>query len=158
MSVPAAFIHSAGLDMIHVPYKVSRRPSPTSWAARFAMLSATPVELKPYLESGKVKPLAVTGRERSPQLPAVPTIARPLPSPPVVTYNAAAPARTPGDIVDALSREVHGGGAQPGISRTPVAPGRRAAGQYAGGIRPDHRGGYRAVARISCRAGPSRAE
>jgi tripartite-type tricarboxylate transporter receptor subunit TctC len=37
----------------------------------------------------------------------VPTIAETLPSPPVVTYNGLlAPARTPGDIVDALSREL----------------------------------------------------
>src|SRR3981081_4590455 len=71
------------------------------------MLSATPVELKPYLESGKVKPLAVTGGERSPQLPAVPTIPETLPSPSGVTYNGTlAPARTPGDVIDALSREL----------------------------------------------------
>src|SRR5712672_2882184 len=101
----AAFIHSAGLDMIHVPYKGLAPAFTDLLGGQIAMLSATPVELKPYLESGKVKPLAVTGRERSPQLPAVPTIAETLPSPPVVTYNGLlAPARTPGDIVDALSR------------------------------------------------------
>src|SRR6267378_973480 len=103
----AAFIHSAGLDMIHVPYKGLAPAFTDLLGGQIAMLSATPVELKPYLESGKVKPLAVTGRERSPQLPAVPTIAETLPSPPVVTYNGLlAPARTPGDIIDALSREL----------------------------------------------------
>ena len=103
----AAFIHSAGLDMIHVPYKGLAPAFTDLLGGQIAMLSATPVELKPYLESGKVKPLAVTGGERSPQLPAVPTIAETLPSPPVVTYNGLlAPAHTPGDIVDALSREL----------------------------------------------------
>jgi len=103
----AVFIHSAGLDMIHVPYKGLAPAFTDLLGGQVAMLSATPVELKPYLESGKMKPLAVTGRERSPQLPSVPTVAETLPSPSVVTYNGLlAPARTPGDIVDALSREL----------------------------------------------------
>src|SRR3979409_2645290 len=104
----AAFIHSAGLDMIHVPYKGLAPAFTDLLGGQIAMLSATPVELKPYPEPGKEKPLAVTGRERStPRPPAWPPWAESRPSPPVVTYNGLlAPARTPGDIIDALSREL----------------------------------------------------
>jgi tripartite-type tricarboxylate transporter receptor subunit TctC len=57
--------------------------------------------------SGKVRPLGVTGAQRSKLLPAVPTIAETLPG-----YNAAgwyglvAPVATPRDIVVKLNTEV----------------------------------------------------
>jgi putative tricarboxylic transport membrane protein len=103
----AVFLKSAGLDMIHVPYKGVAPAFSDLLAGHIHMLSATPVELKPYLDSGKVKLLAVTGAERSKQLPGVPTIAETLPSPPVVTTNGLlAPGRTPQDIVDAIARAI----------------------------------------------------
>jgi tripartite-type tricarboxylate transporter receptor subunit TctC len=103
----AVFLKSAGLDMIHVPYRGVGPAFTDLLAGHVAMLSATPVELKPYLESGKVKPLAVTSAERSSQLPNVPTIAETLKSPPVVTYNGLlAPGRTPPEIIEAMSREL----------------------------------------------------
>lgn len=103
----AVFLKSAGLEMIHVPYKGVGPAFTDLLAGHVAMLSATPVELKPYLESGKVKPLAVTSRERSKQLPGVPTIVETLASPPVITINGlVAPARTPQEAIDALSREI----------------------------------------------------
>jgi len=103
----AVFLKSAGLDMIHVPYKGVGPAFTDLLAGHIAMLSASPVELKPYLETGKVKPLAVTSAERSKQLPNVPTIAETLKSPPVVTYNGLlAPAKTPDAIVTAISNEI----------------------------------------------------
>jgi tripartite-type tricarboxylate transporter receptor subunit TctC len=103
----AVFLKSAGLEMIHVPYRGLGPAFTDLLAGHVAMLSATPVELKPYLESRKVKPLAVTSATRSKQLPSVPTIAETLKGPPVVTYNGLlAPGRTPQDIVDILAREI----------------------------------------------------
>lgn len=73
-------------------------------ADHIAMISSSPVDLKPYLDSGKFKPLAVTGSVRSQQLPNVATIGETLKSPPVVTYNGLlAPGRTPDDIVVAIA-------------------------------------------------------
>ena len=104
----AVFLKSAGLDMIHVPYRGVAPAFTDLLAGHIAMLSASPVELKPYLESGKVKPLAVTSAARSRQLSNVPTIAETLKSPPVVTYNGLlGPARTPDDIVAAILRELN---------------------------------------------------
>jgi tripartite-type tricarboxylate transporter receptor subunit TctC len=103
----AIFLKSAGLDMIHVPYKGVAPAFSDLLAGHIDMLSATPVELKPYLGSGKVKPLAVTGSGRSKQLPDVPAIIETLASPPVVTTNGLlAPGRTPDQIVDAITREI----------------------------------------------------
>jgi tripartite-type tricarboxylate transporter receptor subunit TctC len=101
------FLKSAGLNMIHVPYRGVAPAFTDLLAGHIAMVSATPVELKPYLESGKVKPLAVTGVTRSKHLPNVPTVMETLRSPPVITYNGLlAPARTPQDVADLMSREL----------------------------------------------------
>src|SRR5215471_17427796 len=83
----AVFLKSAGLDMIHVPYRGVAPAFTDLLAGHIAMLSSSPVELKPYLESGKFKPLAVTDSVRSQQLPNVATIGETLKSSPVVTYN-----------------------------------------------------------------------
>jgi tripartite-type tricarboxylate transporter receptor subunit TctC len=103
----AVFLKGAGLDMIHVPYKGVSQAFTDLLGGNIAMMSASPVEVKPYLQAGKVKPLAITGAVRSKQLPDVPTIAETFPSQPVVTYNGIiAAARTPKEIVDAISREI----------------------------------------------------
>jgi tripartite-type tricarboxylate transporter receptor subunit TctC len=103
----ALFLKSAGLDMIHVPYKGVGQAFTDLLGGQIAMLSASPVEVKPYLNSGKVRPLALTGPSRSKQLPGVPTILETIKSPPVVTINGlVAPTKVPQEVVDALSREI----------------------------------------------------
>ena len=101
------FLKSAKIEMVHVPYRGVGPAFTDLLAGHIAMLSATPVELKPYLESGKIKPLAVTSAERSKQLPNVPTIAETLASTSVVTYNGLfAPAKTSDEIIQTISREI----------------------------------------------------
>ena len=100
----AVFLKSAGLDMVHVPYRGVVPALTDLLGGQIAMISASPVEIKPFLESGKIRPLAVTSSERSKQLPNVPTVAETLKSPPVVTYNGLlAPRRTPVEIVEAIA-------------------------------------------------------
>ncbi len=103
----AVFLKNAGLDMIHVPCKGLAPAFTDLLAGHINLLSATPVETKAYLASGKVKFLAISSAERSPQFPDLPTIRETLNSPPVITiHGLLAPARTPRDIVDAIGREV----------------------------------------------------
>jgi tripartite-type tricarboxylate transporter receptor subunit TctC len=103
----AVFLRSAGLDMIQVPYKGLGQAFTDLLGGQIAMMSASPVELKPYLNSGKMKPLAVTGAKRSKQLPDVPTILETLKSPPVITINGlVAPAQVPQEVIDTLSRVI----------------------------------------------------
>jgi tripartite-type tricarboxylate transporter receptor subunit TctC len=103
----ALFLKSAGLDMVHVPYRGLGAAFTDLIAGHVSMVMATPVELKSYLDSGKIRPLAVTATARSKQLPDVPTVAETLPSPPSITLNGlVAPGRTPQEIVDTLAREI----------------------------------------------------
>jgi tripartite-type tricarboxylate transporter receptor subunit TctC len=104
----AVFLKSAGLDMIHVTYRGMGPAFNDLLAGHVSMLSASPVEIKPFLESKRVKPLAVTSAQRSSQLPGVPTIAETVKgAPPVVTYNGLlAPGRTPQAVIDAISKEL----------------------------------------------------
>jgi tripartite-type tricarboxylate transporter receptor subunit TctC len=72
------------------------------------------VELRPYFGTDTVKVLAVTGANRSRYLPDVPAVSEQFPAPEVVTWNGLlAPARTPGDVIDALSREIGAAGRSP---------------------------------------------
>jgi tripartite-type tricarboxylate transporter receptor subunit TctC len=98
------FLKNAGLDMIHVPYRGVGPAFTDMFAGNVQMLSASPVELKPFIGSDKVKPLGISSKERSRHLPNVPTISETLPSPYVATYNGIlAPKGTPQEIVDQIS-------------------------------------------------------
>jgi tripartite-type tricarboxylate transporter receptor subunit TctC len=71
------------------------------------MLSASPVELKPFIGSDKVKPLGISSKERSRYLPDVPTISETLPTPYVATYNGLlGPKDTPAEIIEMLAIEI----------------------------------------------------
>jgi tripartite-type tricarboxylate transporter receptor subunit TctC len=101
------FLKNAGLDMIHVPYRGVGPAFTDMFAGNVQMLSASPVELKPFIGSDKVKPLGISSKERSRHLPNVPTISETLPSPYVATYNGIlAPKGTPQEIVDQISSVV----------------------------------------------------
>lgn len=101
------FLKSAGLQMIHVPYRGVGPAFTDMFAGNVQMLSATPVELMPHLESKKVKPLGMSSKDRSRHLPNVPTISETLPTPFVATYNGIlAPKETPREIVAAISKAI----------------------------------------------------
>jgi tripartite-type tricarboxylate transporter receptor subunit TctC len=61
----------------------------------------------PFIKSGLVKALAVTGSERAPTLPDVPTLTEAgIPLETSVPYGLAAPAGTPKEVIDTLSRAI----------------------------------------------------
>jgi tripartite-type tricarboxylate transporter receptor subunit TctC len=108
-------LKAAGLDMVHVPYRGVAPAFTDLLAGHIAMLAASPVELKPYLESKKVKPLAVVDRKPSRFLPGVPPVIDTLKDcAPAVTYNGLlGPANLPKDVVETLSRELVAAGKSP---------------------------------------------
>jgi tripartite-type tricarboxylate transporter receptor subunit TctC len=100
-------LKAAGLQMIHVPYKGVAPAFGDLVAGHVQMASASPVEIKPHLGGGKVRPLGVTSQARSQQLPDVPTVSETLPTPTVATYNGFfVPKGTPQEVVDAIAKEV----------------------------------------------------
>ncbi len=65
----------AGIDTLHVPYKGGAPAMQDLIAGRVASYYSTLSTALPYIENGKLIPLASTGPQRLPALPKVPTIA-----------------------------------------------------------------------------------
>jgi tripartite-type tricarboxylate transporter receptor subunit TctC len=111
----AHFAKSIGADMAQVAYRGIAPAFQDLLAGHIALLAPTPVELRPQLGSGKLRPLASTDNKRSAALPDVPAIVEVLPnSPPIVTWQGIlAPRATPQPIVDAISQVVMAAGRDP---------------------------------------------
>ena len=103
----ALFLKNAGLEMNHVPYRGIGPAFQDLLAGHIAMVSGSPVEVKPFQDNASVKLLAVTSDKRTAALPGVPTVSESMRMPQVITWNAVlAPGATPAEIVAALSREL----------------------------------------------------
>ena len=122
-------LKAAGLDMIHVPYRGIAPAFTDLLGGQITMAAGSPVELKAYLASGKVKALAVVDNKPSPHLPGVPPVTETLPNcPPVVTYNGLlGPANLPADVVSTISQALVTAGKDPEFPATAGHPQR---GQY----------------------------
>lgn len=98
----------AGLDMVAVPYKGGAPAAADLAAGQVQFMINSPPTVLPFVKAGKVRALAVTGAQRSPGLPELPTI-RESGFPDYETYEwygLFAPAKTPQEIVARLSQEV----------------------------------------------------
>jgi len=78
---------AAGIDIGHVPYKGGGLAIQDLLAGNVPLVSNVVLEVLPFIRSGKVKPIAVTGPKRTASLPGVPTVGESLPS-----YRAGTPA------------------------------------------------------------------
>ncbi|MGQ0544430.1 MAG: Bug family tripartite tricarboxylate transporter substrate binding protein [Betaproteobacteria bacterium] len=99
---------SAGVQITHVPYKGSAPALNDIMADRIDGTIDSMPALLTQIRAGKVKPLAVSGRERAPQLPEVPTLAEAgFPDLVVNTwFGIAVPAGTAGEVVQRLNKEI----------------------------------------------------
>jgi len=106
----AVFVNLAGIqnETIHVPYK-GGGPALMAIMANEAQFYFGPMAgMVPYVESGRVKALAISGTARSPALPDVPTMGEAgFPQYRAVGwFGLMAPAGTPDTIVETLSAAV----------------------------------------------------
>lgn len=97
-----------GIDMVHIPYKGSAPAIQDVIGGQVPLMFDTTVVAGPFIQSGKVRPLAVTSAKRVASLPDVPTMAEAgVPGYEVVSWQAMfAPAGTPPAIVQRLQTEV----------------------------------------------------
>lgn len=102
------FIHSTGIQALHVPYKGFAPALTDVMAGRAHMLMSSLAALAPHIRAKTIHALAVTSAERSPVLPEVPTMAEAGVAGFVVDQwqGALAPAGTPPPIVERLHREI----------------------------------------------------
>jgi tripartite-type tricarboxylate transporter receptor subunit TctC len=119
----------SGLTMRHVPYRGVAPALTDVMRGEVDLMVAQLSTAKPFIDGGQLRALGVAGRDRSPALPEVPTIADAANLPgfeAVSWYALMAPAGTPASVLDALQREA---------SRAVQAPSIRA-GLEAQGARP----------------------
>jgi tripartite-type tricarboxylate transporter receptor subunit TctC len=102
------FKHDARIDIVHVPYKGTAPALQDLLAGSVSMAIDSIAVYRPYIESRKLRALAVSSRERSPILPDVPPIADTLPGfdAAVVNYISVR-SGTPKEIVARLNREIN---------------------------------------------------
>ena len=102
------FRRAAGIEVAHVPYKGAAAALADLLGGRLAYTIDGTVIQGPQVRAGKLRPLAVTSRERLTSLPEVPTMAEAgLPGFEFVSWmGVAAPAATPPAIVQRLNAEL----------------------------------------------------
>jgi tripartite-type tricarboxylate transporter receptor subunit TctC len=104
----AAFLSTAGLDMVHVPYKGTGQSVVDVISGQVDSLFAVGSGVLPQVKAGNLHALAASGSQRSPAAPEVPTVAEAgYPGfNASFAYVLAAPAGTPNEILQLLTREV----------------------------------------------------
>ncbi|QKD43566.1 tripartite tricarboxylate transporter substrate binding protein [Alicycliphilus denitrificans] len=70
-----AFTDAAGIELVHVPYKGEGPAYADLMAGVIEVAAANINAISPLLKGGRLRALSVTGKERSPLLPNVPTTA-----------------------------------------------------------------------------------
>ena len=101
------FLHTAGIDLKHVPYKGESLALADVAGGSVEMVPGNLAAMLPFIKAGKVRALGVTGAERSPAAPDIPTVGESgLPGfVNVGWFGLLAPAGTAKDIIDKVQRD-----------------------------------------------------
>jgi tripartite-type tricarboxylate transporter receptor subunit TctC len=100
--------HAAGIHMQHVPYKGSGQAVVDLVGGQVQVMVSGMSSVMPHIKAGRLRALAVTGAQRSPAVPDIPTIAESgFPKfEATAWYGVLVPARTPKAIVTRLHDEI----------------------------------------------------
>ncbi|GAA5236851.1 tripartite tricarboxylate transporter substrate binding protein [Verticiella sediminum] len=110
------FKRAAGAEIVHVPYNGSGPALTDLIGGRVDLMFDIVHSVRPHVQAGKLKLLAVTAGARDPEMPDTPTIAETLPGFEIYsTIGLVAPAATPEATIATLQRDVAGVLAQPEV-------------------------------------------
>ena len=110
------FMAMTGIKMQHVPYRGSAPALTDMISGQVQVMFDNVLSSIGHLQSGALRPLAVTSRERLATLPDVPTLAETVPGYETGTWwGIGVPKGTPADIVERLNRETNAILAEPKI-------------------------------------------
>ncbi len=101
--------HTAGIEMVHIPYKGTAPALADLVANNIQMLVDVPSSMMPHVNSGKINGIGMFAKDRLPAAKDVPTL--PESGGPAIEASSwvmfLAPGNTPPDIVNKLSQAVH---------------------------------------------------
>jgi tripartite-type tricarboxylate transporter receptor subunit TctC len=101
------FALKTGVDWVHIPFKGAGPAFADLLAGSEQLMFATTLSTLPYVRSGKLKALGVTGASRSPAAPDIPAIAESVPGYEFTQWHGlVAPAKTPPDVIAKLNGEI----------------------------------------------------
>lgn len=109
-----------GIDLLHVPYAGFPQVVTAMLGGQLQAGFMVPAIAMPQVKSGKVRALAITSLEPSPELPGIPTMgSQGFPNFEAISWDALlAPAGTPAPIVERLQREIAKVMARPDVRST----------------------------------------
>jgi tripartite-type tricarboxylate transporter receptor subunit TctC len=111
------FMLMAGVKLLHVPYHGSAPAMTDLLGGRADVLFEAMTDLVGYINTGKLRALAVTTAKRSPVFPDMPIVGEFLPGYEAsVWFGVGAPKRTPAEIVERLNKEINAGLVDPKLS------------------------------------------
>ena len=103
----ALFDNMVSGNMVHVPYKGGAPATVALLGGEIQAIFAPLIEVLPHIRSGAIKALGVCGKKRSPLIPSVPMISDLLPGYEMTSWTGIlAPAQTPSDIVNRMSKAI----------------------------------------------------
>jgi len=105
-----------GAPLTHVPYRGEANAITALLGGDIPVAIATTATAAPHLRAGRLRALGMTAAQRSASYPEIPAVAETVPGYVVTTWaGLAAPAATPGPVLQALHQTLLGVAAQPAL-------------------------------------------
>ena len=100
------FLYTAGIDLVHIPYKGEAPAVIDLMGGQIFMVTPNLSAAIEFVKQGRLRALAVTSKERSKQLPDVPAAAETLPGfENLGWFGFMVPANTPKPVIDKLYQD-----------------------------------------------------
>lgn len=126
----ALFEHTAGIDLIHAPYKSGGAAATDLMGGQVTMMFEQMYAAMPSIQGGRMRALAITGKTRSPLLPDLPTMGESgYPAVEVMNWQGlVGPTGLPAEIVNTLNAAGNKALQDPELRKTMLSQGNEIAG------------------------------